>query len=177
MEVQSLRVTGEVTQTLLSTIKIRLHLLLCVLRHIESVSMFIQLFRPAPRGWPILAVRLTGVGAVAVFLWGQWLWRKKDRKEDLKAKNRLNQRSHIWPHDNCLCSNTWSTKFVVTGHKVRVNQSKNWLLSIKLQHVSYKGRYALQQHLHSFILIYCKVQHQILKGCKIVFSTNHLAQL
>lgn len=50
MEVQSLRVTGEVTQTLLSTIKIRLHLLLCVLRHIESVSMFIQLFRPAPRG-------------------------------------------------------------------------------------------------------------------------------
>lgn len=143
MEVQSLRVTGEVTRTLLSTIKIRFHLLLCVFRHIEGVSMFIQLFRPASRGWPILAVRLTGVGAVAVFLWGQWLWRKKDSKEDLKAKNWLNQGSHVWPHG----------KFVLTGHKVIVNQSKNWLLSIKLQHVSYSGCYARQQHLHSFMLI------------------------
>lgn len=147
MEVQSLRVTVEVTRTLLSTIKIRFHLLLCVFRHIEGVSMFIQLFRPASRGWPILAVRLTGVGAVAVFLWGQWLWRKKDSKEDLKAKNWLNQGSHVWPH-------VWPHgKFVLTGHKVIVNQSKNWLLSIKLQHVSYSGCYALQQHLHGFMLI------------------------
>lgn len=147
MEVQSLRVTGEVTQTLLSTVKIRFHLLLCVFRHIEGVSMFIQLFRPASRGWPILAVRLTGVGAVAVFLWGQWLWRKKDSNEDLKAKNWLNQGSHVWPH-------VWPHgKFVLTGHKVIEKQSKNWLLSIKLQHVSYSGCYTLQQHLHSFILI------------------------
>lgn len=177
MEVQSLRVTGEVPQTLLSTIKIRFHLLLCVFRHIEGVSMFIQLFRPASRGWPILAVRLTGVGAVAVFLWGQWLWRKKASKEDLKAKNRLNQGSHVWPHDNYLCSNTWSTNFVLTGHKVIVNLSKNWLLSIKLQYVSYSGCYALQQHLQASFWYHCKVQHQNLKGSQVVFSINHLAQL
>lgn len=171
MEVQSLRVTGEVTRTLLSTIKIRFHLLLCVFRHIEGVSMFIQLFRPASRGWPILAVRLTGVGAVAVFLWGQWLWRKKDSKEDLKAKNWLNQGSHVWPH-------VWPHgKFVLTGHKVIVNQSKNWLLSIKLHmwvtvdvmHFSSISMASCWYH--------CKVQHQHLKGSQVVFSINHLAQL
>lgn len=64
-----------------------LHLLLCVFRHVKSVSMFIQLLRPAPRGRPVLAVRLTGVGAVAVFLRGQWLWEtNKDEIRRYKAQ-------------------------------------------------------------------------------------------
>lgn len=43
--------------------------------------MLIQLLRPASRGRPILAIGLTWVGAVTVFLWGEWLDRMQKEME------------------------------------------------------------------------------------------------
>lgn len=56
------------------------NLLLRVFGDVERVSVLIQLLGPASRGRPVLAVRLTRVGAVTEFLRGQRLWRTWDKR-------------------------------------------------------------------------------------------------
>ena len=100
------------------TVGIRFHLLLCVLRHVECVSVFVQLLWPASRGRPILAVRLTGVGAVVVFLWGQWLDRitiKRKTDISLMFQYYIHKREQTGQHYRPDKSKTFSDTRNFTG--------------------------------------------------------------